>query len=85
MFLKKKDNVIWVFYVFMVNVVVEEWWLGLFGLGKLFDLDCYFIVCVNMLGFCYGFINVCSINLVIGVFYGKDFFYFIVWDMVKVY
>jgi homoserine O-acetyltransferase len=50
----KKDNVIWVCHALTANSDVFEWWSGLFGPGKQFNPDEYFIVCVNTLGSCYG-------------------------------
>ncbi|MFT6504094.1 MAG: homoserine O-acetyltransferase [Crocinitomicaceae bacterium] len=50
----KKDNVVWVCHALTANSNVFEWWSGLFGPGKQFNPDDYFIVCVNTLGSCYG-------------------------------
>jgi len=50
----KKDNVIWVCHALTANSDVLDWWYGLFGSGKQFDPEKYFIVCVNTLGSCYG-------------------------------
>ena len=49
-----KDNVIWICHALTANSDVLDWWEGLFGSGKLFDPDRYFIVCANTLGSCYG-------------------------------
>lgn len=49
-----KSNVIWVCHAFSGNSDFTEWWSGLFGEGKLYDPEKYFVVCVNMLGGCYG-------------------------------
>lgn len=51
------DNVVWICYVFIGNVNFLEWWFGLVGEGEIIDLIKYFIICVNMLGFCYGIIG----------------------------
>lgn len=51
---KAGDNVIWVCHALTGNSDVAEWWPGLFGKGKLFDPERYFIVCANVLGSCYG-------------------------------
>lgn len=51
---KEKNNVVWVCHALTANSDVTEWWSGLFGPGKRFDPDKYFIVCVNALGSCYG-------------------------------
>ena len=48
------DNVVWVCHALTANAQVLDWWAGLFGPGKLYDPDRYFVVCANMLGSCYG-------------------------------
>ena len=49
-----RDNVVWVCHALTANAHVLDWWPGLFGAGQLYDSENYFIVCVNMLGSCYG-------------------------------
>ncbi|MEL6673477.1 MAG: homoserine O-acetyltransferase [Bacteroidota bacterium] len=49
-----RDNVIWVCHALTGNAVVTDWWSQLFGAGKIFDPDRFFIICANMLGSCYG-------------------------------
>lgn len=46
--------VVWVCHALTANSDVEEWWPGIAGKGKFIDPDKYFVVCVNMLGSCYG-------------------------------
>ncbi len=46
--------VVWVCHALTANSDVEEWWPGIAGPGKFIDPDKYFVVCVNMLGSCYG-------------------------------
>ena len=46
--------VVWVCHALTANSDVEEWWPGVAGKGKFIDPDKYFVVCVNMLGSCYG-------------------------------
>ena len=57
-----KSNVIWICHAFSGNSDFTEWWSGLFGKGKLYDPEKYFVVCVNMLGGCYGSTGPLSIN-----------------------
>ncbi len=49
-----KSNVIVVCHALTANSDVSDWWNGLFGSGKLFDPDEYFIICINNLGSPYG-------------------------------
>jgi len=62
-----KDNVIWVCHALTANSDVSDWWSGLFGVGKLFDPERYFIVCANNLGSPYGSSSAISINSVKGI------------------
>ena len=49
-----KSNVIWICHAFSGNSDFTEWWSGLFGEGKLYDPTTHFVICVNMIGGCYG-------------------------------
>ena len=49
-----RDNVVWVCHALTANDDVLDWWPGLFGEGYFFDPADWFIVCVNILGSCYG-------------------------------
>lgn len=51
---KARDNVVWVCHALTGSAEVFDWWGGLFGEGKFYDPDQYFIVCANLLGGCYG-------------------------------
>ncbi len=51
---EKQDNVVVVIHALTANADVHEWWSGLFGTGKVFDPDQYFIICPNNLGSPYG-------------------------------
>jgi homoserine O-acetyltransferase/O-succinyltransferase len=48
------SNVVWVCHALTGNHYVQEWWGGLFGEGKCFDPENYFIVSVNVPGSAYG-------------------------------
>ncbi|MGB3585937.1 MAG: homoserine O-acetyltransferase [Tunicatimonas sp.] len=58
----RRDNVIWVCHALTGNANVLDWWPGLFGQGKLYNPADYFVICVNMLGSCYGSTGPLSIN-----------------------
>ena len=68
-----KSNVVWICHALTANSEPEEWWPGLVGKGKVFDPDRHFIVCVNMLGSCYGSTNPRSINPSTNEPYGSEF------------
>lgn len=51
---ESRSNVIWVFHALTGSSAVHEWWKGLYGEGNIFDPSEYFIICVNVLGSCYG-------------------------------
>ncbi len=80
-----KDNVIWFFHALTGNSNPLEWWSGLVGVGKLFDPQKHFIICVNMPGSHYGSINPLSINSVNKKTYYHSFPTITTRDMAKMY
>ncbi len=69
----RRDNVIVVGHTLTGNTAVDEWWPGLLGPGKALDTECYFVLCANVLGSCYGTTGPVSINPATGRSYGPDF------------
>lgn len=63
---KEKNNVIWICHALTGSSNFQDWWPGLFGKGLLYDPDEYFIICVNMLGSCYGSTGPLSTNPLTG-------------------
>jgi len=59
---KTRDNVIWVCHALTASSEVEAWWPGMLGQGRLMDPEKHFIVCVNILGSCYGTTGPLSTN-----------------------
>ncbi|MBB3699129.1 homoserine O-acetyltransferase [Flammeovirga yaeyamensis] len=57
-----KSNVIWVCHALTGNADVFDWWNGLFGEDAIFNPKDHFIICVNVLGSCYGSTGPTSIN-----------------------
>ena len=68
-----RDNVIWICHALTGNSDAADWWPNLVGQGYTIDPDRYFIVCVNMLGSCYGSTSPLSHNPATGRSYGLDF------------
>ena len=57
-----KSNVIWVSHALTGNANVASWWGGLFGENCLFNPKEHFVICVNVIGSCYGSTGPLSIN-----------------------
>ena len=70
---EQQNNVIWVCHALTANADVTDWWHGLFGEGKTFEPEKYFIVCANNLGSPYGTTSPNSTNSTKGKRYGLDF------------
>lgn len=67
------NNVIWICHALTANSDAAKWWPGIIGKGKLFDPEEYFIVCVNILGSCYGTTGPLSDNPETGRPYFRSF------------
>ena len=80
-----KSNVIWICHAFSGNSDFTEWWGGLFGEGKLYDPGKHFVICVNMLGGCYGSTGPLSLNQETGEPYFHDFPLLTNKDLIKSY
>lgn len=68
-----QSNVIWVCHALTANSNVSDWWKGLFGKGNALDPEKFFIICVNVLGSCYGSTNPLSTNEITGKPYFHSF------------
>jgi homoserine O-acetyltransferase len=69
----KANNVIWVCHALTGNSNVLDWWSELFGAGKFYDPEKYFVVCVNVIGSCYGSTGPLEINKNTGKPFFADF------------
>lgn len=67
-----KSNVTLVCHALTANSEVNDWWRGLFGENKVFDINRDFIICINNLGSPYGSSSPKSINTK-GDRYGMSF------------
>lgn len=67
------DNAILVCHALSGSARVGDWWPQLFGAGGIFDLERDCIVCVNVIGSCYGSTGPRDVNPATGEFYGAAF------------
>lgn len=82
---EQKDNVIWICHALTASSDVESWWPELVGDGLTFDTRKYFVVCVNIIGSCYGSTGPLSINPDTTKPYYHDFPFITIRDMVGTY
>ena len=57
-----KDNVVWVCHALTANSDVVDWWPGIVGENCVINPNDHFIICVNMIGSCYGSSGPLTIN-----------------------
>ncbi|MFW6176531.1 MAG: homoserine O-acetyltransferase MetX [Thermoplasmatota archaeon] len=87
----KRDNVILICHSLTQSSHVSKhekgdkkgWWEGLIGPGKYIDTNEYYVICINILGSCYGSTGPSSIDPKTGEKYGLDFPEISIDDMVK--
>lgn len=82
---ERGDNVIWICHALTGNSDVESWWPELVGEGLLYDTNEYFIVCVNIIGSCYGSTGPLSVNPKTQKPYYRQFPFITIRDMVRSY
>ena len=58
----ERTNIVWVCHALTGSSDFTDWWGELFREGSAFDPRQYFIICVNMLGGCYGSTGPLSFN-----------------------
>ncbi|PIY10542.1 MAG: homoserine O-acetyltransferase [Flexibacter sp. CG_4_10_14_3_um_filter_32_15] len=78
----KKDNVVWVCHALTANSNPLEWWNILVGENETINTEEHFIICVNILGSCYGSTNALSKNSKTGQPFYHDFPFFTIRDIV---
>jgi homoserine O-acetyltransferase len=79
----KKDNVVWLCHALTANSNPFEWWSILVGENKTINEEEHFIICVNILGSCYGSTNALSENLKTGKPFYHGFPFFTIRDIVN--
>ena len=57
-----KDNVIWICHALTANSDAVDWWPGIVGESCVINPTDHFIVCVNIIGSCYGSSGPLTIN-----------------------
>lgn len=77
------DKVIWICHALTGNANPEDWWPEMVGDGKYFDTSTSFVVCVSMIGSCYGECSPATINPATGKPWLLDFPDTTVRDMVE--
>jgi homoserine O-acetyltransferase/O-succinyltransferase len=82
---EKKDNVIWICHALTASSDAEAWWPDLIGEDLTFDTKQYFVICVNIIGSCYGSTGPLSQNPQTGKPYYHSFPFITIRDMVKSY
>jgi len=68
-----RDNAVLVCHALSGSALVGSWWPEVFSPGAVLRLDHDFVICINLLGSCYGSTGPGSVNPVTGLVYGPDF------------
>ncbi len=68
-----RDNAVLVCHALSGSALVGSWWPEVFAPGAVLSLEQDFVICINMLGSCYGSTGPGSLNPETGQPYGPDF------------
>jgi homoserine O-acetyltransferase len=68
-----RDNAVLVCHALSGSALVGSWWPEVFAPGAVLSLDHDFVICMNMLGSCYGSTGPGSVDPETGEVYGPDF------------
>ena len=68
-----RDNAVLVCHALSGSARVGSWWPEIFAPGAVLSLEHDFVICINMLGSCYGSTGPGSVNPDTGQIYGPDF------------
>ena len=68
-----RDNAVLVCHALSGSAQVGSWWPEIFRPGALLNLDTDCVICVNLLGSCYGSTGPASVDPETGEVYGPDF------------
>ena len=68
-----RSNAVLVCHALSGSALVGSWWPEVFGPGAVLSLEHDFVICINMLGSCYGSTGPGSVDSETGKLYGADF------------
>ena len=68
-----RDNAVLICHALSGSARVGDWWPEVFAPGALLSLEHDFVICINMLGSCYGSTGPGSVDPETGLVYGPDF------------
>jgi len=68
-----RDNAVLVCHALTGSALVGSWWPEIFAPGAVLSLEHDFVICINMLGSCYGSTGPGSVDPQTGEAYGPDF------------
>lgn len=68
-----RDNAVLVCHALSGSAQVGSWWPEIFAPGAVLSLDHDFVICINLLGSCYGSTGPGSVDPETGLVYGPDF------------
>ena len=68
-----RDNAVLVCHALSGSALVGSWWPEVFAPGAVLSLDQDFVICINMLGSCYGSTGPSTVDPETGLVYGADF------------
>jgi len=68
-----RDNVVLICHALSGSARVGDWWPEVFAPGALLSLEHDFVICINLLGSCYGSTGPGSVDPETGLVYGPDF------------
>jgi homoserine O-acetyltransferase/O-succinyltransferase len=69
----ERDNSVLVCHALSGSARVGSWWPEIFAPGAVLSLDQDFVICINLLGSCYGSTGPGSVDPETGLVYGPDF------------
>lgn len=68
-----RDNAVLVCHALSGSALVGSWWPEIFAPGAVLSLEHDFVICINMLGSCYGSTGPGAVDPETGLVYGPDF------------